>query len=289
MRVFLNLRKGLDLLGVPYRVNDFRHALRNPEELACIVGKPCVLEVIPWKNPILFGAAIYSHPVDDPRLLERLPIRKILVPGPWMREMCRPAWGKAVEAWPVGIDSELWRPAPTTSKSVDVLLYDKVRWNREQREVELIAPIRARLRREGRSVAEIRYGRYREEEFRSLLAKARSMLFLCESETQGIAYQQALSSGVPIFAWDEGGAWADPAYYPEKVVFSPVSSVPYWDRRCGVKFTDLGEFESRWSAFWGGVAREEFSPRDYVLDHLTLDKCTGDYVAIANRTATGGS
>lgn len=289
MRVFLNLRRGLDLLGFPYRVNDFRHALRHPEELACIVGKPCVLGAIPWRNPILFGAAVYSHPVDDPRLLERLPIRKILVPGPWMREMCRPAWGDAVEAWPVGIDTELWSPAPRGAKTIDVLFYDKVRWDREQREVDLIEPIRARLRREGRSVATVRYGEYREEEFHALLGRTRSMIFLCESETQGIAYQQALACDVPILAWDRGGDWADPAYYPERVRFSPVSSVPYWDGRCGAKFAGAGEFERGWSAFWGGVVSEAFSPRGYVLDRLTLDRCTRDYVAIANRIAMGGA
>lgn len=77
MRVFLNLCVGLDRIGVPYRVNDYRHARKNLDELACIVGKPCVLDKIEWKNPILFGAAVYSHPLDDPHLLERLPVKKI--------------------------------------------------------------------------------------------------------------------------------------------------------------------------------------------------------------------
>jgi hypothetical protein len=52
-----------------------------------------VLDKIRWKNPILFGAAVYSHPIDDPRLLERLPVRTVLVPGPWMKEMCESYWG----------------------------------------------------------------------------------------------------------------------------------------------------------------------------------------------------
>ena len=41
---------------------------------------------------------------------------------------------------------------------------------------------------------------YREEEYRAALNKCRAMVFLCEHETQGIAYQQALSCDVPIFA-----------------------------------------------------------------------------------------
>ena len=87
-RVFLNLRAGLDRIGVPYRVNDYRHALANPDEIACIIGQPYVLDKVKWKNPIIFGAAIHSHPIEDVDLLRRLPVQKILAPGPWMKSMC---------------------------------------------------------------------------------------------------------------------------------------------------------------------------------------------------------
>jgi glycosyltransferase involved in cell wall biosynthesis len=40
------------------------------------------------------------------------------------------------------------------------------------------------------------------------------MVFLCEHETQGFAYQQALSCGVPIIAWDRGGLLQDPKLLP---------------------------------------------------------------------------
>ena len=286
-RVFLNLCKGLDLLSVQYRVNDFNHAKHNPRELACIVGKPFLLDKYPWRNPILFGAAVYSHPIDDPDLLTRLPIRKVLVPGDWMKEMCRPMWGDVVDAWPVGIDSRFWSPSPAQTKEFDVLLYDKVRWDREQLEASLIEPIRVRLKEEGRSVLALRYGHYREEEFHAALARCRSMIFLCEHETQGIAYQQALSAGVPIFAWDRGGAWVDPEYYPHRVNFSPVSSVPYWDERCGIRFGSPEEFQALWSLFWSSVSACHFNPRDFILENLTLESCARKYLDFAAIAASG--
>ncbi len=284
-RVFLNLRKGLDLLNVKYRVNDFDHARRNHHEVACIIGQPFLLDKHPWRNPILFGTALYSHPVDDPGLLSRLPIRKILVPGKWMMEMCRPMWGDFVEAWPVGIDSQVWVPTPMNSKDFDVLLYDKVRWDHEAIGASLIKPIQARLEEEGRSVLTIRYGHYREEHFQAALQRCKSMIFLCEHETQGIAYQQALSAGVPILAWDRGGSWQDPAYYPLRVDFSPVTSVPYWDERCGLKFGDLAEFQSRWGIFWSQVTERTFAPRNYILENLTLEMCAQKYLDFATNTA----
>ncbi|MGZ5103931.1 MAG: glycosyltransferase [Usitatibacter sp.] len=252
--------------------------MAHPEELACIVGKPFVLDKIRWKNPIVFGAAVYSHPIDDPTLLERLPIRKILVPGPWMKEMCRSAWGDAVESWPVGIDVDSWKPSG--AKTTDVLLYDKVRWEHERYDVSLIEPIRALLRGEGRSFREIRYGHYREDDFRAALRECRTMIFLCEHETQGIAYQQALSCGVPILAWDRGGPWQDPQYFPERVVFEPVTSVPYWDERCGARFAAAADFASAWGAFWENAQAGRYSPRDYILENLTLEKCAQGYVDI---------
>ena len=93
------------------------------------------------------------------------------------------------------------------------------------------------------------------------------MIFLCEHETQGIAYQQALSCGVPILAWDAGGAWQDPAYFPDKVRFAPVSSVPYWDERCGRRFSETFSFPGAWAVFWSDVNSSRFDPRAYILEN----------------------
>lgn len=280
MRVFLNLCKGLDQLAIKYRVNNFDHARRHPSELACIIGKPCVLDMMAWNNPILFGASIYSHPLDDLHLLTRLPIKKILVPGQWMADMCRPWWGDVVQAWPVGIDTDIWRPHLGSQRTFDVLLYDKVRWEHDSFEVALIQPIREQLTRKGLSFKEIRYGYYNEEDFSSLLAQCRAMVFLCEHETQGIAYQQALACGVPIFAWDRGGPWQDPTYFPGRVIYGPVSSVPYWDERCGDKFIDAGDFVNRLDLFFDAVDGGVYRPRDYIVENLTLEKCASRYLKL---------
>ncbi|HEY9711742.1 MAG TPA: glycosyltransferase, partial [Oculatellaceae cyanobacterium] len=223
MRVFLNLCAGLDKLSIPYRVNDYRYIQQHPDEIVCIIGKPHLLDKIKWKNPIVFGAAVFSHPVDDPELLNRLSISKILVPGEWMRQMWEFYYGDRVLAWPVGIDTTTWAPL-SDRKDIDFLLYDKVRWEHDRYENELIAPIKSCLEQQGLKIAVIRYGLYQEEEFHSLLDRSKAMIFLCEHETQGIAYQQALACGVPILAWDRGGFWQDPSYFPDKVKFAPVSS-----------------------------------------------------------------
>jgi hypothetical protein len=282
-RTFLNLCAGLDKIDQPYRVNDFRYAQRNPGETVGIVGKPYVLDKINWNNRIVFGPCTYSHPSDDPELLQRLPIKMILAYGEWMRQMCEPFWQDQVRTWAVGIDTCAW--SPSARKTTDVLLYDKVMWERPHYDRELIAPILAQLKRQSLSFLTLRYGSYQEVEFRESLAKCRAMIFLCEHETQGIAYQQALSCGVPILAWDRGGYWQDPSYYPHKVKFAPVTSVPYWDARCGVKFKDIGEFPDRLAEFLARQAANDFAPRDFILENLTLEKCATRYVEFYHEAA----
>lgn len=279
--VFINLVKGLDRLGVPYRVNDFGHARRNPGELACIVGKPQVLFERQWRNPVLFGASVFNHPVDCPDLFERYPVRRMLVPGDWMRRMLEPYFGDRVAAWPVGIDTDRWAPRPD-NKTCDVLLYDKVRWEHDDYDRSLLAPIRAALHDRNLSFEEIRYGYYQPHELRDALGRCRAAIFCCEHETQGLAYQQMLASGVPVLAWDRGGPWQDPSYFPDRVQFGPVSSVPYWDERCGMKFATLAEFARVLPEFWDGVLGGAFAPREYVLDHLTLEKCANQYICHAD-------
>ena len=284
-RVFLNLQAGLDRLGVRYRVNDYHRARRHPEEIACIIGKPHVLDKIDWQNPVVFGAATFSHPLERPDFLQRYPtVKKILVPGEWMRRMWEPYLADIVTVWPVGIDTEQWKPV-SSDKEYDFLLYDKVRWKHEEFEKELIQPIRDALCARRLTFLELRYGSYAEQDYHRLLKRCRAMIFLCEHETQGIAYQQALSAGVPILAWDRGGYWQDPSFFPDKVKFEPVTAVPYWDERCGATFRDFNEFPIKLEEFSDKLRTGEFVPRDYILENLTLEKCARRYVEIHDEVA----
>jgi glycosyltransferase involved in cell wall biosynthesis len=200
--------------------------------------------------------------------------------------MCKAYWGKNVVAWPVGIDTEKWTPTSANVKTVDVLIYDKVLWFHDRYEEALLGPIRRELARRELSVREIRYGYYREEDYLQLVRSSRAAIFLSAHETQGLAYLQALSCGVPIFAWDRGGFWQDPAYFPERVLYEPVTSVPYWDGRCGAKFADLEQFCSQIDFFLADVHGGAFRPRDYILENLTLAECARNYIEIARNINT---
>jgi glycosyltransferase involved in cell wall biosynthesis len=281
---YRNIKKGLDRADIPYRDNDFRYIRRHPDELIWVVGKASFLFGHDWPNPIIFGPCTFDHPVEQLDFWKRHPnVRKMVLYGPWMYDMFTDYYPEEkLEVGPVGIDVEEWRPEhPPDEKPNRVLLYDKVRWAHDRYEHVIINPIREHLREQGIEIETLRYGHYFPENLKEALERCRAVVFLCEHETQGIAYQQMLASGVPIFAWDRGGYWQDPNFFPDKVRYGPVSSVPYWDERCGMKFERAEEFRASFGAFWDKVRDGGFSPREYIVETLTLEKCARWYQNIA--------
>jgi hypothetical protein len=275
MMIALELMKGLDILKIPYRFNDYKYTKKHPNELICIIGKPHLVFERRFKNPILFGAGTFSHPIECPDFFTKYPnVKKMLVPGPWMEKMCKPYYGDQVMAWPIGIDSHKWSPKiKNENQSVDFLIYNKIRWGHP-----LFESIVNELKNRGFSHSLIRYGNYNHADLINELSIAKAVIFLCEHETQGIAYQQILATGTPILAWDEGGYWKDPSFYPDLVKYKPVSSVPYWDDSCGVKFKSFTDFKSGLDLFLSKL--ETFSPRSYILKNLTLEISAQAYINI---------
>ncbi|MFD2145593.1 hypothetical protein [Mucilaginibacter antarcticus] len=171
MMVALNLMKGLDKLGIPYRFNDYKYINKHPEEIAGIIGKPQLLFDKEWINPVILGAGIFSHPSDHPNLLTTHPnVKRILVPGDWMADMFKPFYGDMVTAWPTGIDTDKWQPLAGT-KSIDFLIYDKVRWEHEQYQDGLVESIKEILNQHKLSHQTIRYGQYTYTDLKKLKPK----------------------------------------------------------------------------------------------------------------------
>ena len=285
-RVFLNLCAGLSRLGVAYEVNNHALFKSSQPEIACVIGQPIALSRFDADVPIVFGSAVYSHPIDAPDLLKRYNLPAILVPCDWMRRMVAPAWGDRVKVWPVGIDTDTWSPSDRAKKDIDILIYDKILWNRDALVPGVLAPIIEHLDAKQLRTVVLSYGRYREQYFRHLVSRSRAMIYLCEHETQGIALQQALAASLPVFAWDRGGEWRDPSYFPDRVRFGPVTTVPYWDARCGATFGNIEAFRREFSDFWHTATQGAFAPRSYILEHFTLSRGAQRYLDIIQSVRT---
>src|SRR5262249_53354667 len=101
------------------------------------------------------------------------------------------------------------------------------------------------------------------------------------------AYLECLSSGVPVLAWDQG-LCLDPDRFAWGQPDIPASSVPYFDARCGLTFQHMGEFPVRLVEFMERERSGAFSPREFVVEHLNVEKCAKHFVEILHDGRAAG-
>ncbi len=280
---FLSLQRSLEMVGCDVRVNDFAAAEARPGYPIGVAGFPTVLQAVDLPNPTIFGPGDFGYPDESVAVAKDERFKILIQPGEWFCDYYRPYCGDKLAPWPVGIDVEAWPDLSGGEKSLDFVVYDKIRWYRDERVPAILDALVAKLRADGRSVEVLRYGDHALGHYRSALSRARALLFLCEHETQGIAYQEALASGVPVLAWDEG-VLTDPKQIPFAAPDLKVQSVPYFDERCGMTFK-LDEFDKVYPEFWRRLA--SFRPRDYVLDRLSMEGAARAYLDLYRSIAPG--
>lgn len=286
-KVFTNLCLGLDLLGVPYLTNLPFGQLRSTDRVAVLGRGRHSLQGYDRSNPIVAGIGLMTHPSEWPTLCQDYPVAFYLQHSEWACDVYRPFFKEKCRVWPVGIDTNAWRPSDRGAKRFDFLIYDKIRWDRDEYVPRILDVIKDTLNRRKLTFTELRYGNYDEQQYREALASCRAMIFLCEHESQGLAYQECLASGVPVLAWDQGRcldpnrfAWGEPDI--------PATSVPYFDARCGLRFRDIEEFPRVLTQFLDFQAAGAFAPSDYVNEHLTLEQCARRFLAILEDAQSAG-
>lgn len=269
------LCNGLQRAGIACYFNAYRRASKSTDLTIGILGKNILLDQWHPENPAVFGPCMLDHPKDRIDLLEKYKTKFYLVPSRWVHDMFLPYFGDKVVIWPIGIDLENWPDFSKEEKSLDFLIYEKFLWDRPAKFRSMLAPILDELHTRGFSTQVLHCGSYSHKEYRAHLSAARRMIFLCEHETQGQAYQQALACNVPVFAWNQG-YWLDPkaSLYERHPV--PASSVPYFSDACGMEFRTLEEFKRLLPAFW----ETEYFPRTYVREHLDLIQSARRYFEI---------
>ncbi|WP_375597140.1 glycosyltransferase [Devosia sp. Naph2] len=267
---FLSLQRSLHLLGCDVRVNDFEAAEARPGYPVGLCGYPSVLDVLASDNPAIFGHGDVGPSERARQVAEQQRLCLIIQPCAWAVEYNRPIWGDRLRAWPVGIEAP---KLADVLKDLDFVVYDKIRWHREERETTVRDALLAKLDAAGLKYEVLRYGAHMETDYLALLARSRGLLFLCEHETQGIACQLAMAAGVPVLAWDEGRL-VDPTLLREAPDLI-VTSVPYFDDRCGLRFK-LADFDRALSSYLAN--RANYDPASYVAENLSMRKSGEEYL-----------
>ncbi|MCO5936059.1 glycosyltransferase family 1 protein [Mucilaginibacter sp. RB4R14] len=282
-KVFINLCKGFDELSVDYDINlPFKKI--QPGEPAVVLGNGrYALQGYHQPNPVIAGIGLMTHPSEWPGLFTDYPVAKYLQHSVWANNVYIPYYGTAnCEIWPAGVNTGKWAPSANTTKKYDILVYDKIMWDKDETRKQLKAPILEKLNKLGLSYAEITYGDYKEAKYFDLLQQSKAMIFLCEHESQGFACCEAMATNVPVFAWNKG-QWLDPnrfAWGETEPV--PASSIPFFDTRCGMQFKNMEGFEASIDQFWHTLTTNGFKPREYILENITLKKSAQKMLDIIN-------
>lgn len=273
---FLMLRQALERAGAEVRVNDFAAAQNRPHHPIGAAGFLTVLDRIDMlPNPRLIGPGVFSSPLEKPSLYADARNKLTLFTCDWQAATFRPSHGDRIRPWFGGFDVAAFADARHAPKAQDVLIYDKIYFNRDRCMEQTIAPFVRMLEARGQSYRILRYGEHHYSDYLSALRASRCMAFFAHQETQGMAYQECLASNVPIFAWDEG-IWPSPIAAELGLGPIPCTSVPYFDERCGITFT-TATMTDRWDGFF--AALDKFAPRAFVADTLTLERSAQLYLA----------
>lgn len=257
--------------------NNFELAKTNPNYPIGLVGTPICINEWTLPNPTVLGPSMYDHPSLNPNLMTDSRFKKYLLTCNWLKVVFEEFYGNTCELWNAGISLNEWTDTANANKPIDVLIYDKIRWEKETISPLFIEPITDLLKKKNLSFTILPYGNITHEAYKDLLNKSKSMIFLCEHETQGMAYQEALASNIPILAWDYGW-WTHPVWtvYSEHPI--KATSVPYFSNECGEKFKMLSDFPNVFEKFWSNL--KNYKPRQFIKEHLSFQKSADCYAKI---------
>jgi glycosyltransferase involved in cell wall biosynthesis len=282
--VVRNFLMGLSQKGITYSYNRPFFALGNSKKVISFGLGINGVKGLNRSNPVI-AAIGFPYPEELPHLCKEYNIKKYLQHSSWVLEFVKSSNvydSEIFEVWPAGIDTFEWKPVGNAAKKpIDVLIYNKLYWDEGAGERELTEPIRNFLHDNNYSFSEIVYGKYSKEGYHDKLSQAKAMLFLSAHESQGLAYQECLSSGVPVIALDQG-YWLDPIRFKYNKPFVRATSVPFFDERCGVTFSNVSEFPQTFRLFFEDCLSGKFDPREFILENLSIEKSTERMLDIYN-------
>lgn len=266
--VVRNLQEGLRRLSV--------NVLELGDE-ADYIGylQPCRFDLLKqWhreKKKVLMGPNLFVLPTEMPEMCNMF--SDFVVPGEWVKKKYSQfdlLKDKKIWVWPVGIDTDEWKPTEQKEDMLDCLIYHK---NRSEQDLAVAEAI---CRKFGLTYKTLQYGSYNEDELKTACALSKFAMLVNGTESQGIAYMQILSTNTPCYVFNKSYWKSD-----DGSINVPATSVPYWSDSCGMVTNDvnLKHFEE----FLHNISVDKYSPREYILGEHTLEKSAQKYMNIIEK------
>lgn len=284
-QVLTNLTKGLDKINYPYyclpQMTSNKPELLERGELG-LRNYMCMLQPMQVPDSLkidLLGPNIFVLPREFDRFPQGKKIlentKHFVVPSQWVKDKYNELdkdiiAGRPIHIWPVGIDTDHWKPSQTKDFNKQVeelhcLVYFKSRSKTQELNLICDALYYNRIK-----FTVIEYGKYTPEVFKQSCDFADFAILLDNTESQGIAVMEMMSMNLPMLVFDKK-EWV---YEHDQNIRWPSTSVPYFDKRCGM----ISEFNVRIAKlqtdikdFVDACKSGEYNPREYMLENHTLE------------------
>jgi hypothetical protein len=267
--VLQSLQRGFKALGLDYRMDEI---ISQPVASAGVLsGVKTLLWAIGQKKAgrikkLAAGPSIAVTPRDYSALMASPEIDTVIVPSDWNRRWwvsLNPGLEPKIKVWAAGVRDS----GELVSPEGQCLVFKK------DVPENVFLGVMEILKKLNLAFEVLEYGRFSPEQYRDSLAKSKFMVYLTQSESQGMALHEAWMAGVPTLVWDQGFysykgyRWAD-----EKI------SAPYLTPECGLFFKGPEDFENRLDIFLKNY--QNFTPRRYSLSNFTDAICAKRYLEL---------
>lgn len=266
-----SLVEGLRKIGVKVNYNPL--SLRSVANIVVVPGGISALrQSINLKKAgvikkLLAGPNMVTYPHEHNYLVSNDAIDAYLAPCELTVKFCitdAPELGSRCISWPAGVDTDYWVPKNDNRKKVIFYIkkckfYDpEVFQNLNvQRYIDYVS-------QSGYDLIIINYGEYTVDFLRKSLDRAILMIVFTYEESQGLAWAQAWSMDVPTLIF-----YNDRYQLNGKLI--ECSTAPYLTDDTGMFFKDFEDFKENFQICV--LRRRAFSPRQWVLDHMSDEKC----------------
>lgn len=256
--VVAGLLRGLDDLHVPYLVNK---KLSSSVEVACVLtGADTLRWAIEEKRKghfkkIIAGPIIAVVPSEANKIILSPEIDAFVVPSVWVK-----SWWSAlhsnlehkIKLWASGVKDM------GDMRKVDgqVLVFKK---NVPDKLFNYVIGV---LKSKNLSIEVLQYGSFKPKDYFHALSKSKFMVYLTESESQGIAQQEAWMANIPTLVWNRGYL----TYKNYRWDDAKISS-PFLSQESGMFFSGQDDFKNILESFL--LNYNSFNARKYALENFS--------------------
>ncbi len=264
-----SLIQGLEENGQEFCVNE---KFKTVIETACVISG---VETLKWAinqkqqgliKKIVAGPNLVVTPNDSEGILKSKLIDKVIVPSQWVKDFyisVAPELKDKIYIWAAGVDV----PEITSqAKNIDFLILNKIK------DSILSNQISDLLNQKRHHIQILNYGEFTQQDYFKFLEKSKYLIYLSESESQGLAMFEAWARNVPVLILEKGervsplGTWKG------------LVASPFVNSENGERFSDIENFSTALDKFLAN----QYEPRQLILNNFTNKISAQNYLTIIN-------